>query len=91
MLKMGLFGAGRIGVLHGRNIAAHPKAELVYVSDPVSGAAEALATETGARVADTETILAESSVDAVAIASSTDTHADLIEAAARADLSGGLL
>lgn len=85
MLKIGLFGAGRIGVLHGRNIAAHPRAELAYVSDPVSSAAEALAAETGARVADTETILADPSVDAVAIASSTDTHADLIEAAARAD------
>ena len=85
MLKMGLFGAGRIGVLHGRNIAAHPRAELAYVSDPVSGAAEGLAAATGAHVADIETILADSSVEAVAIASSTDTHADLIEAAARAD------
>ncbi len=84
MLKFGIFGAGRIGVLHGRNIAQHQGAQLAYVADPVSGAAEALANETGAQVADTETILADSSIDAVAIASSTDTHADLIEAAARA-------
>jgi myo-inositol 2-dehydrogenase/D-chiro-inositol 1-dehydrogenase len=85
MLRVGLFGAGRIGVLHGRNIAQHQSAELAYVADPVGNAAEALAKETGAQVAEAETIFADSSIDAVAIASSTDTHADLIEAAARAD------
>ena len=84
MLKFGIFGAGRIGVLHGRNIARHHGAELAYVADPVNSAAEALARETGAQVAETEAILADPSIDAVAIASSTDTHADLIEAAARA-------
>ena len=68
MLKFGLFGAGRIGVLHGRNIARHQGAELAYVADPVSGAAKTLAKETGAQVADTETILADPSIDAVAIA-----------------------
>jgi myo-inositol 2-dehydrogenase/D-chiro-inositol 1-dehydrogenase len=84
MLKFGLFGAGRIGVLHGRNIARHPRAELAFISDPVSSAAEDLAAETGAQTAAEDAILADPSVDAVAIASSTDTHADLIEAAARA-------
>lgn len=83
MLRFGLFGAGRIGVLHGRNIARHQGAELAYVADPVSSAAEALSAETGAQTAAAEVILADPSIDAVAIASSTDTHADLIEAAAR--------
>lgn len=84
MLKIALIGAGRIGQLHGRNIADQPGAVLAYVADPVASAAEALAAETGAEVTAVETILADTTLDAVAIASSTDTHADLIEAAAKA-------
>ncbi len=78
------FGAGRIGGLHAANIASHPNAKLRYVVDVNAAAATALAGRHGARVTDAATALADPAVDAVLIASSTDTHADLIEAAARA-------
>jgi myo-inositol 2-dehydrogenase/D-chiro-inositol 1-dehydrogenase len=84
MISIGLLGAGRIGTLHGRNIAAHPKASLVAIADAVAAPAEALSKELGAPVRSVEAILDDKAIAAVVICSSTDTHADLIEAAARA-------
>jgi myo-inositol 2-dehydrogenase/D-chiro-inositol 1-dehydrogenase len=84
MLIFSQFGAGRIGQIHAANIAAHPEARLRYVVDVNRAAAEGLASRYGAAVADTEAALSDSAVDAVLIASSTDTHADLIERAAKA-------
>jgi myo-inositol 2-dehydrogenase / D-chiro-inositol 1-dehydrogenase len=78
------FGAGRIGALHAANLASHPSTKLRYVVDVNAAAAQALAARHGARVTDAATALADPAVDAVLIASSTNTHADLIEAAARA-------
>ena len=84
MLRIGLLGAGRIGQIHGRNIAAHPSAALAAVADAVPAAAQALSEETGARVLSIEALLEDPQIDAVVIATPTDTHADLVEAAARA-------
>lgn len=84
MITFCQFGAGRIGAIHAANIAAHPAAQLRYIVDPVAEAAESLAKEHGAQVAKMEVALADPAVDAVLIASSTDTHADFIEAAAKA-------
>jgi len=83
-LRFCQFGAGRIGQIHAANLAVHPDAELVSVVDVVADAAEALAANQGARVTTPDDALADDTVDAVIIASSTDTHADLIEASARA-------
>src|SRR5688572_2781696 len=82
--RFALFGAGRIGRIHARNLVANPHAELRYVIDVNEASARELAAEHGASVAQTQAALADSAVDAVLIASSTDTHADLIEASARA-------
>ena len=49
MMKFALFGAGFIGQVHGRNVAAHPHAELGYIYDVNQAAAEKLAAVTGAR------------------------------------------
>ena len=85
MVKICQFGAGRIGVVHAANIAAHPNAALRWVVDVRAQAASALAEAYGAQAGATpEAALADPEVDAVAIASSTDTHVDLILAAARA-------
>lgn len=86
MLNFALFGAGRIGVVHAANIAAsHPRAKLAYVYDLNRAAAEATAARYGAKVATgIDTALGDPSVAAVLIASSTDTHVELITAAARA-------
>ncbi len=84
MINVALFGAGRIGAVHGRTIADSTQARLVYVSDPIAEAAGALGKSFGAETATADAVLSDAEIEAVIIASSTDTHADLIEAAARA-------
>lgn len=82
-----VIGAGRIGRIHAQNLHAHPGAHLKYVVDVDTEAAHALAQTTGARAVDADTALADETLGAVVIASSTDTHLPLIEAAAAAGLS----
>jgi myo-inositol 2-dehydrogenase/D-chiro-inositol 1-dehydrogenase len=84
MLHFAQFGAGRIGAIHAANLAASGRARLTHVVDVHAPAAAALAAKHGAAVSDTATALADPKVGAVIIASSTDTHADLVIAAARA-------
>lgn len=84
MLTFAQFGAGRIGAIHAANLAASANARLRYVVDVNPASAQALAGKYGARVVDTATALGDREVNAVIIASSTDTHADLVIAAARA-------
>ncbi|MBA3517317.1 MAG: inositol 2-dehydrogenase [Rhizobiales bacterium] len=84
MLRFGLLGAGRIGQIHGRNIAAAADARLLAIADVDRKAAAALAESTGAEVRDAEAIIAAGDIDAILIGTPTDTHADLIEAGARA-------
>jgi myo-inositol 2-dehydrogenase/D-chiro-inositol 1-dehydrogenase len=84
MISFCQFGAGRIGAIHAANIARHPDARLHAVVDVDSAAAERLASRHGAAVGTQAGVLADPAIDAVVIASSTDTHADLVEAAARA-------
>ena len=83
MLKFAQFGAGRIGAIHASNLAA-TGSQLIYVVDVNEPAAQKLAAAHGARVTDVTTALADRTINAVIIASSTDTHADLAIAAARA-------
>ncbi|MCD7061375.1 inositol 2-dehydrogenase [Pelagibacterium xiamenense] len=84
MLRVGLLGAGRIGQVHAKNIHLDARSTLVAVSDFVPDAAGALAGRYDAAVRTTEEIIADDTIDAVLIATSTDTHADLIEKAAAA-------
>lgn len=84
MLKVGLLGAGRIGNVHARAISANPESELVAVSDVLVANAEKLGAEFGAAVRSSDEIIADNEIDAVLIATSTDTHSDLIEAATAA-------
>jgi myo-inositol 2-dehydrogenase/D-chiro-inositol 1-dehydrogenase len=84
MIEVALFGAGRIGTIHAGNIARQPGVRLQYVVDVDRNAAQALAGQYGAQVADAERAFEDAKVRAVVIASSTDTHADLILRAAKA-------
>jgi myo-inositol 2-dehydrogenase/D-chiro-inositol 1-dehydrogenase len=84
MINFCQFGAGRIGSIHAGNIARHAGARLHVVVDTDQTAAERLAGLYGVATSSASEALADPIVDAVVIASSTDTHADLIEAAARA-------
>ncbi len=85
MLRFGLFGAGRIGRMHARNLASIPGVELTQIYDIDVASATAAAEETGASsAASAEAIFEDPTVDAVFIASSTDTHCDLIAQAVAA-------
>jgi myo-inositol 2-dehydrogenase / D-chiro-inositol 1-dehydrogenase len=83
-LRIGLLGAGRIGRIHGGNVAAHPRARLVAVADASREAADGLAEATGAVVAEVDAIIDSPDIDALVICTPTDTHADFIERGARA-------
>jgi myo-inositol 2-dehydrogenase/D-chiro-inositol 1-dehydrogenase len=85
MLRFALFGAGRIGAMHAANIAASRDGVLHCVYDHYTEAARRVASVHDAAIAaSVADALGDSQVDAVLIASSTDTHVDLITAAVRA-------
>lgn len=85
MIRFALFGAGFIGQVHAGNIAMNPRARLQYVYDVNAGAAKALADRLGATVAQgVDQVWGAGDVDAVLIASSTNTHADLLSQAIKA-------
>ena len=84
MIKVGLLGAGRIAGVHATAISSNPGSTLAAVSDYIPANAEKLAAEYGAQARTTDEIIADPSIDAVLIATSTDTHSDLIEAATAA-------
>ena len=83
-MKFGVIGAGRIGKIHAANIAARRDSQVAFVADADPNAAISLAEAIGASVASVDDILGSKGVDAIAVCSPTDTHADLIERAARA-------
>jgi myo-inositol 2-dehydrogenase / D-chiro-inositol 1-dehydrogenase len=84
MLRIGVIGVGRIGSLHAELLAHRVTgAELACVADLHDETVRDVATELGVPATGVEEALA-GDADAVAICSSTDTHADLIVAAARA-------
>ncbi|MEO4001065.1 inositol 2-dehydrogenase [Mesorhizobium sp. CAU 1732] len=82
MLSIALLGAGRIGQIHGRAIALSPRARLAAIADPFADNARSLSHETGAPVMDADAVFADPAIDAVLIATPTDTHADYIDRAA---------
>jgi myo-inositol 2-dehydrogenase/D-chiro-inositol 1-dehydrogenase len=85
MLRFGLFGAGRIGRVHATSVTAHPRAELATVYDPVEAVVTQVATRFGATATtNVDTVLGDPTIDAVIIASPTDTHVDLLAASVRA-------
>jgi myo-inositol 2-dehydrogenase / D-chiro-inositol 1-dehydrogenase len=86
-VKVGLIGAGRIGQAHAATLAyGLPGARLVAVADVVEQAARRCAEQFGiaTATADYHEILADREITAVLICSGTDTHARIIEEAARA-------
>ena len=85
MYRFGLLGAGRIGKMHGRNLAAHPRADLFGIYDVDTAACIEVGTVARCKGYDSvDEFLEDSSIEAVLIATSTDTHCDLIERSARA-------
>jgi myo-inositol 2-dehydrogenase / D-chiro-inositol 1-dehydrogenase len=81
MLSIAVIGAGRIGQIHARNIAAHPAARLAGVADLDASAAARLAAACGSQALSLDEVF---TADAVLIGSPTPTHAEYIERAAAA-------
>ena len=84
MIRFGVIGAGRIGKVHAKTIAANPKSQLAYIADALPQAAGDLAAQYGAKVASIEEIMKAKDVDAVLIGSPTGFHAEQIQAASNA-------
>jgi myo-inositol 2-dehydrogenase/D-chiro-inositol 1-dehydrogenase len=86
LINLALFGAGRIGCVHAANIAADTeRVKLVYVFDTNAAAASAAAARYGAMAAPSvDTVFGDATIDAVLVASSTNTHVELIMAAVEA-------
>jgi myo-inositol 2-dehydrogenase / D-chiro-inositol 1-dehydrogenase len=73
MFDIAVFGAGRIGRIHARNVVAHPALRLKYLVDPAPGAAE-VAAQTAAILVDANQVLSDPDIDGVILASPTDLH-----------------
>ena len=85
MTRIAVLGCGRIGRMHAANIAEHPRAALAAVYDLHQPSAETVAAAHGCtQAAGPEEIFAAANVDAVLVATATETHADYIEMAVAA-------
>jgi myo-inositol 2-dehydrogenase / D-chiro-inositol 1-dehydrogenase len=85
MINVCLFGVGRMGQDHAHHIQMDRDAKLYCVVDPNIALTKTVAEKYGAiAYHSTEEALSDPNVDAVVIASKTDTHAELIMDSARA-------
>jgi Predicted dehydrogenases and related proteins len=78
-MKICLIGAGRIGIVHAIAIESEQNATLHSVVDVNQEAASALAKKYNAKVLSVNEAFTIEDIDAYIIASSTATHADLID------------
>lgn len=84
-LRLALMGTGRMAHVYGPKINAHPGLHLEVIYNPRIASAEKAAAQYGGRpMDDLDAVLADPSVDAVVIATPTDTHVDYIERVAQA-------
>lgn len=84
MIGIAVVGAGRIGQIHAGNLHRNDKVSIRHIVDVADAAAKSLAQSCGAKASRIEAALDDDAVDAVVIATSTDTHAALIGATAAA-------
>lgn len=83
-IRFAILGAGRIGQVHARAIAATEGAELIAIFDPIEDAAAAIQQKYGCDIRSVEACAQADDIDAVLICTPTDLHAAQIELFARA-------
>lgn len=86
-IKIGILGLGRIGIMHAKNISTMPEYEIIRGVDAyLTETSEKRAHEKGVPICskDPDDVFLDPEIDAVVIASTTDTHADFIIRAAKA-------
>lgn len=85
MLGLALLGSGRMAHVYGPKINAHPGLRLEVIFNPRIASAEAAVALYGGRATnDLDAVLNDPKVDAVVIATPTNTHVDYIVACAKA-------
>lgn len=80
-MRIGFLGVGRIGSSHAEVVARHPDVTGLVLADAVASRARSAAEALRCEHAETPDAVFRAGVDAVVIASATDTHADLVRAA----------
>jgi len=85
-VNIGVIGAGRWGPHLARNFAEHPDSELAWIADtdPVRRKALAMRFPRAQVVADFGDVIGDPGIDAVAVATPTSTHYDIVKAALQA-------
>ncbi len=83
-LGIALMGTGRMAKVYSPKINSHPGLKLEIIYNPRITSANKAAGQWRACRDDLDAVLADPAIDAVVIATPTDTHVDYIEAAARA-------
>ena len=79
-IKIAVLGCGRIGQMHAKNVALHEKTSLACVYDINQDFANKVASELGvSAVTDDNEIFSNAEIDAILIASPTNTHIEFIE------------
>jgi myo-inositol 2-dehydrogenase/D-chiro-inositol 1-dehydrogenase len=84
-MKVGIIGAGRIGKIHAENIARHiPRVQIARIADVAADKVRDWAKGIGVTQvsANAQDVLSDPEITAVLVCSSTDTHADMVAAAA---------
>lgn len=79
MNNLALIGAGRIGKVHAMAVAGVANTNIKYVCDVHEPSARELADSCGAEVISIDAVFEDKNIDAVIIASATDTHAPLLK------------
>lgn len=84
-MRFGIIGTGRIGDMHARLVALQPDASVTWCYDPFEDNARRTAAAVNARATtDLDALLSADDVDAVLIASPTNTHVEMILRSAEA-------
>lgn len=87
-IRVGIIGVGALGSMHMRNLDTIPSGRVTHVADEqLTEDTEARVARRGVAVIDVASMLTPGRVDAVVIATPTDTHASLVQAALCAGIS----